>query len=308
VGVRLERAVAGIDFGEASVAAARWAATRLAPKAELVLVHVLHVEEPRWIRPRLPRKQVLTLAREAAERRLRELTRTIGAPLVFTEVVVGDPADRIAAVASEFEADLVVVGPHGGRPSRWTLLGSTAERVIRASDRAVLVVREPSPRQPRRILVPVDDLQLPARVRRWMTSLNTESGETVVLTVVPSVADAWIGSPLLAWGHVPAHDAALRHQVSRWLERMRRDLGFRRRNLVPVVEFGDPGRAIVEFARAHGTDLVVLSTRGAGAVRRAVLGSVTGSVIRGAPCPVLVVPLHAKRGTRRRTRRPRRFG
>ena len=43
--VSLQRVVVGIDFGEASVAAARCAATQLAPEAEfaLVLVHVLHV-------------------------------------------------------------------------------------------------------------------------------------------------------------------------------------------------------------------------------------------------------------------------
>lgn len=303
MGARLERIVAAIDFGEASVAAARWAATRLAPNVELVLVHVLYVDEsPRWARPRAPRKPVLALAREAAEQRLRELTRTIGAPLAFTEVEEGEPADRIAAVAAEFDADLVVVGPHGGHPPRWTLLGSTAERIIRASDRAVLVVREPHARPPRRILIPVDELQLAAPLRRWMTTLNVEGCETVVLTVVaPGAAEPWIGSPLLAWGHVPGRDAALRRQFHRWLEGVRREMGFRRRTLVPVVELGEPARAIVEFARAHGTDLVVLSTESAGALRRAVLGSVTGSVIRGAPCPVLVVPL-----ARRRSRRPAR--
>lgn len=303
MGAHLERIVAGIDFREASVAAARWAATRLAPKAELVLVHVLHVDEsPRWARPRSPPKSVVALAREAAEQRLRELARTVGAPLVFPEVEVGEPADRIAAIAADFDAGLVVVGPHGGRPPRWSLLGSTAERVVRASDRPVLVVREPRSRQLRRILVPVDDLQLPAPLRRWVTTLNAEGAETVVLTVVDAgAAEPWVESPLLVWGHVPGSDAALRHQFSRWLDRVRRELGLRRRSLVGVVEFGEPGRAIVEFARAHDTDLVVLPVEGGGALRRAVLGSVTGSVIRGAPCPVLLVPL-AQRRRRRRTR------
>lgn len=53
------------------------------------------------------------------------------------------PADEIAALAKELEADLIVVGTHGRRGVRRLVLGSVAESVVRLADCPVLVVRPP---------------------------------------------------------------------------------------------------------------------------------------------------------------------
>ncbi len=55
---------------------------------------------------------------------------------------------------------------------------------------------------------------------------------------------------------------------------------------------GDPDAVILAYAEEVGADLVVVGSRGAGFIdemRAAVIGSVTGSVIRKSPCPVMVV-------------------
>ena len=52
---------------------------------------------------------------------------------------------------------------------------------------------------------------------------------------------------------------------------------------------GSPGAEIVAQAEEVGAGLVALGSRGLGAMRRALLGSVSDSVVRHAPCPVLVV-------------------
>jgi hypothetical protein len=44
--VQLERIVIGIDFSPASIDAAQWVATHLAPGSELVLTHVISNPEP----------------------------------------------------------------------------------------------------------------------------------------------------------------------------------------------------------------------------------------------------------------------
>ena len=54
-----------------------------------------------------------------------------------------------------------------------------------------------------------------------------------------------------------------------------------------VLEEGDPAVTIIEYARSRAFDLIVIPTRGCGAFRRLFLGSVTLSVLRHAPCPVL---------------------
>ena len=52
---------------------------------------------------------------------------------------------------------------------------------------------------------------------------------------------------------------------------------------------GSPAAEIVAQAEETGAGLVVLGSRGLGAMSRALMGSVSDSVVRHAPCPVLVV-------------------
>ena len=55
------------------------------------------------------------------------------------------------------------------------------------------------------------------------------------------------------------------------------------------VERGGPGTVLCEHAKALKADVVVVGSRGRGAIRRALLGSVSTYVVHNAPCPVLVV-------------------
>jgi nucleotide-binding universal stress UspA family protein len=48
-------------------------------------------------------------------------------------------------------------------------------------------------------------------------------------------------------------------------------------------------QAIIHLAEELGVGLIVMGSRGLGGVRRALMGSVSASVVRHAHCPVLVV-------------------
>jgi len=56
-----------------------------------------------------------------------------------------------------------------------------------------------------------------------------------------------------------------------------------------VTAVGSPFSEIVNYAKAHGVDLIVMGTHGRGVIAHAVLGSVAERVVRLAPCPVLTV-------------------
>jgi nucleotide-binding universal stress UspA family protein len=58
---------------------------------------------------------------------------------------------------------------------------------------------------------------------------------------------------------------------------------------VRLVE-GPPEQAIVDTADREGAELLVIGSRGRGALRSAVLGSVSRELVSRAPCPVVVVP------------------
>ncbi len=51
---------------------------------------------------------------------------------------------------------------------------------------------------------------------------------------------------------------------------------------------GDPGRALCELATQLPARGIVMGTRGRGAIKRALLGSVSDYVVRNAPCPVII--------------------
>ena len=46
---------------------------------------------------------------------------------------------------------------------------------------------------------------------------------------------------------------------------------------------------IVQFAKDHAIDLIVMGTHGRGALEHLLVGSVAERVVRTAPCPVLTV-------------------
>src|ERR687895_2275910 len=55
------------------------------------------------------------------------------------------------------------------------------------------------------------------------------------------------------------------------------------------LEFGRPDTAIIALAEELGVGLIVMGSRGVGGVKRALLGSISDSVVRHAPCRVMVV-------------------
>lgn len=59
-----------------------------------------------------------------------------------------------------------------------------------------------------------------------------------------------------------------------------------------LLKTGDARDVINQTARELGADMLVMGTHGRRGISRALLGSVTESVVRTAPCPVLTVRPH----------------
>jgi nucleotide-binding universal stress UspA family protein len=103
-------------------------------------------------------------------------------------------------------------------------------------------------------------------------------GEITVLSVVPPDAR---GSK--SGGHVMLRPHS--HEDVARAHAYLRELG------IPSemkMEAGDPAEQIVAEATTGGYDIVVVGSRGHGAVGRLLLGSVSTEVVARAPCPVLV--------------------
>ncbi len=116
----------------------------------------------------------------------------------------------------------------------------------------------------------------------------------VVMTVLhtPTVVSSGMESGFAGGMATPeVVDAAwegAREEADRSVERTAAAIGDGR-SIERRIETGEPGLAIVAAAEELGAEAVVIGSRGRGAIRRALLGSVSSYVVRHAPCPVLVV-------------------
>ena len=143
---------------------------------------------------------------------------------------------------------------------------------------------------PKNILVPTDLSDGAEEALDYACELARQFGATVHLINV-------IGIPVLG---VPELGVALTSTV---IDTMVRDnqtaleqLADRKRNLAPIGQIllrtGDARDVINQAAKEVGADLIVMGTHGRRGVTRALLGSVTETVVRTAPCPVLTVRPH----------------
>ena len=143
---------------------------------------------------------------------------------------------------------------------------------------------------PKNILVPTDLSDGAEEALDYACELARQFGATVHLINV-------IGIPVLG---VPELGMALTSTV---IDSMVRDnqtaleqLADRKRSLAPIGQIllrtGDARDVINQAAKELGADLIVMGTHGRRGVTRALLGSVTETVVRTAPCPVLTVRPH----------------
>jgi nucleotide-binding universal stress UspA family protein len=65
---------------------------------------------------------------------------------------------------------------------------------------------------------------------------------------------------------------------------------FRLENVERRVEVGVPAERLADLADDEEAELIVVGSRGRGALKSAFLGSVSGSLVGVARCPVLIVP------------------
>ncbi|HXR37887.1 MAG TPA: universal stress protein [Terracidiphilus sp.] len=137
----------GVDDSKASENAAKAVVTQFrAEGGEVLVLHVLQPValgsppemDPGYAPELEDQKQP---ARALVERIANEL-RTAGFQ-AETAVQVGDVTMNIVDTATEWQADLIVVGSHGQRSIQNFLLGSVAESVARQAKCSVEIVRTP---------------------------------------------------------------------------------------------------------------------------------------------------------------------
>lgn len=285
--------IAAIDFSPTSFAAAQWVARWLAKDSELILVHSLVVPEFHGLLAEkypLP-SSLLENAKAGAQRRLGNFSRTLGLERLSIEVREGRPADAIAAVAREKQADLVVVGKHGER--RYAgYTGRTADSLIRSAPSPVLMATEARSVPPRKLLVPLTYSSVTPYVIEWVRRVQAASGAEVVAVHVVGSA---VLSHVLTMSSIKTGDTPTDNELGEIFAEDRdhwsRELiaaGVPEDKVTAEVVFGEVSDSVVVASLENDADMIIMGSH-AGAVRRWLLGSAASAVLRHAEIPVLVV-------------------
>jgi nucleotide-binding universal stress UspA family protein len=255
--------------------------------SELVLLAVVDDDQPASL-VASERQQVAALLAEQA-RTMQELQGL--QPRLRVET--GDAFDVIIKVADAENADLVVMGEHRKRLLLDVFIGTTIERVMRLGRRPVLMVNHPAQRPYRRVLAAVDMSEPSAHALRTARRLGFLRDAD--LTVFHAFEHPDRGK--LALASVPAEAIAeevgalaaeRRSELSAFLRDI--DLGEGSRLPQLVLEEGTPAFELFRATRRLSPDLVVVGTRGRGALGRLLLGSVAEEAMRMLDCDVLAVP------------------
>ena len=139
---------------------------------------------------------------------------------------------------------------------------------------------------PKNILVPIDFSESAEKAARAACTLAQSTGATVHLLhayVIP-VEPAGLASTV-SRQYIEQFVAESRAQ----LQELAKKAG-RAATMGPfLVESGDPREVIIEVAKKLRAELIVMGTHGRRGITRALIGSVAESVVRTAPCSVLVV-------------------
>jgi nucleotide-binding universal stress UspA family protein len=208
--------------------------------------------------------------------------------------VVADvsPAHALHVLADERGAALVVVGSTHRGPIGRVAPGSTAERLLHGATCPVAIVPRDyghNTGEIRTIGVGYDASESLAALdaacelaRRFRATLR-----------VIRVFDATeVGTPGLCFG--PAYADVYQEREERQSADLERCVSELPADITAEAAFlaSSPGHELVE--QSHLVDLLVVGSRGYGPLRAVLLGGVSHALVRGAACPVIVLPRGAR--------------
>jgi universal stress protein A len=142
----------------------------------------------------------------------------------------------------------------------------------------------------RSILLPTDFSECANYALSYAVSFARQAGASIICVhviepVVPTVGYTGMAEPL------PMADISdqLESSAERELPKIAACDECAGLNVEEVIVHGDAASEIVRVAAERGVDLIVISSHGRTGLGRMLFGSTAESVVRHAPCPVLVV-------------------
>lgn len=190
-------------------------------------------------------------------------------------------SQMILDYSNEIDADLIVMGSHGGNDPKMQHIGDVASCVIRDARAPVLAIRQvenPKPKRPfTDILVPYDFSWHGRKALEYASLYAEKNHGTLHLLYVHDKG--------FLSGFVSGKGSGL-EIFEKQIQEVAEDL----QTTAAVKCYtaaGKPFAQISKWAQKLDVDVIVMATQGLTGLGRMILGSVTDRVVRSTPCPVL---------------------
>jgi nucleotide-binding universal stress UspA family protein len=234
---------------------------------------------------------------QRSEQYLRKVAETFNDLEVRCTVVRGVAEEIIIDKAAEDKGTLISLASHGRSGSDRWLLGSVAEKVLKAASNPVLLYRAPAEEKPagsadvQTILTPLDGSELADTVLAPVADLAKSLDAEVILFRAYHIPYTAV---VPADGYYPPIDYDLidnfREETVSYLKNKAealKQLGVEK--VKWVAKEGPAADQIISLARETPDNIIGMCTHGRSGIRRWVLGSVTETVVRHSGDPVLVI-------------------
>ena len=214
---------------------------------------------------------------------------------VRTSVRDGATPAALLAYAAQHAVDLVVMTMHGrtGLPQLW--FGSVADQLVRSLPTPVLLLHPTAdaptglvPHAIRHVLIPLDGSKLSEECIEHTLGLGELMEARYTLLHVVEQQSSAGRSEFYSGALSEQALAAAKHGAASYLDEIAAGLCERTPHMHIAVATGQPSEMISAYAKQHGVDLIAMSTHGRSGLARWYFGSVTTSMLRTSPTPLLV--------------------
>jgi nucleotide-binding universal stress UspA family protein len=271
--------------------------------SEIILLYVsVFPEYPKEHMLQFYLEKVVETIKKGAQKWAKKPVR--GATVVKSVILTGNPAEQIVEYADKEGIGLIVIATHGQSGIKRWVMGSVADKVVRATTKPVALIRAKGARADVRetgvlnkALVPLDGSKEGEAAIPYIEELASRLNVKVILLQVLGMgyqnANVQGVYEYVAFSEQQMESAktyarGYLNKVGALLKQKGITVDTQVRTTSDIISVNAPGE-IINFADKAQVDLIAMSTHGRSGVGRWVLGSVADRVLHEGNTPILLV-------------------
>jgi len=248
-------------------------------KSKITLIHILPDD--------IDNEKVSLLLKKAATAQLKELNDRIISESITTGnpiIEYGNYCDEIVNASDKINTNLIIVGAGEKLKEDTFQLGTTAEKIIRKSNKPVFVVKNNQTLDIKSIICPVDFSKESKRaLNNAIIIARLFEVKLVILSVYSPFRQIFTKLDPVEINEQRKSD--LIKEFNKFLE----EFNLIDVNYIKEIKGGEPAEEILKAIKNYESDLLIMGTTGKSGISKILMGSVTEKVIREVLCSFITL-------------------